>query len=346
MKTPKPWKRGDRGWYVQIDARQIFLSKDEKEAWQIYHRLMTSEGLAEADNDIDLGSLIDSYLDYTKRHNKRATYNLYRWALQNLFDRMGRRKVSTLKPIAIETWIASNESWDQSSRHHIISISKRLMRWGVKQGLITKNPLQHMSNPYRIKSRDRVVSEAEFKAMLDATPDQQFRDFMTVCLYTGARPGEIASVEARHVNLKERTIILQTHKADRHGEPRVILIPTILIDLIERLIGEHPRGFLFRNTVGNPWTGPTIGRRIDKLRSKLGLDKKVVFYSFRHSFCSTALENGVDIYTTAKLMGHTTVRQVERHYAHVRRDHLRAAADRAIGGAADKTGGTTIPEDA
>ena len=36
----KPWFRKGRGWYVQRDGQQVFLSKDKKDAQQKFHELM------------------------------------------------------------------------------------------------------------------------------------------------------------------------------------------------------------------------------------------------------------------------------------------------------------------
>jgi integrase len=56
-------------------------------------------------------------------------------------------------------------------------------------------------------------------------------------------------------------------------------------------------------------------------------------YTFRHSWCTHALERGVDAVTVATLMGHKDTTMISRHYAHLmhRRDHLRESVRRASG---------------
>lgn len=56
-------------------------------------------------------------------------------------------------------------------------------------------------------------------------------------------------------------------------------------------------------------------------------------YTFRHSWCTHALERGVDAVTVATLMGHRDTTMISRHYAHLmqRRDHLRESVRRAAG---------------
>jgi integrase len=56
-------------------------------------------------------------------------------------------------------------------------------------------------------------------------------------------------------------------------------------------------------------------------------------YTFRHSWCTHALERGVDAVTVATLMGHRDTTMISRHYAHLmqRRDHLRESVRKAAG---------------
>jgi len=56
-------------------------------------------------------------------------------------------------------------------------------------------------------------------------------------------------------------------------------------------------------------------------------------YTFRHSWCTHALERGVDAVTVAVLMGHRDTTMISRVYSHLmqRRDHLRDAVRKAVG---------------
>jgi integrase len=92
---------------------------------------------------------------------------------------------------------------------------------------------------------------------------------------------------------------------------------------------------VFLNRGCLPWVKHALDARLQRLRKRAGLPPTVKLYGCRHAFATGVAKAGVDLKTLAELMGHTTTRMTE-HYVHVAGnvDHLRAAAERALGRAA------------
>ena len=70
-----------------------------------------------------------------------------------------------------------------------------------------------------------------------------------------------------------------------------------------------------------------FNRAIDELAYNKGISDgrhKVVFHTLRHTFASWLVQNGVDLYTVQKLMGHSSISMTER-YAHLAQDNLKSA---------------------
>ena len=60
---------------------------------------------------------------------------------------------------------------------------------------------------------------------------------------------------------------------------------------------------------------------------KIGLAATgVSFHTLRHTFASHAVQNGIDLFTVGKLLGHKTIQQTQR-YAHLAPDHMRSAVE-------------------
>ena len=71
-----------------------------------------------------------------------------------------------------------------------------------------------------------------------------------------------------------------------------------------------------------------------RLRQKFPELVGVTAYTYRHSFATDALENGVGIAQVAELLGHSSTEMVMKHYSKLsqRVQHLREMASRAVGG--------------
>jgi integrase len=151
---------------------------------------------------------------------------------------------------------------------------------------------------------------------------------------TGARPGEIASVTAAHVDLKNGIWILHQHKTAKmtqQSKPRIIILTPTMIELTTKLLEQYREGPLFRNGSGKAWNRNSICCRFRRVREKLHLGEDVVAYLYRHSFATEALANGAGLVEVCELLGHTSTDMVMRHYQHLgeRREHLRQAAMKA-----------------
>ncbi|CAN5702389.1 hypothetical protein BH23PLA1_BH23PLA1_41280 [soil metagenome] len=77
---------------------------------------------------------------------------------------------------------------------------------------------------------------------------------------------------------------------------------------------------------------------VERRRQIVAMAKRLAprysLYTFRHSWCTHALERGVDAVTVAVLMGHRDTTMISRVYSHLmqRRDHLREAVRKAVPG--------------
>ncbi len=102
--------------------------------------------------------------------------------------------------------------------------------------------------------------------------------------------------------------------------PRAIYFPTTRsLEIIRRLVNEHPDGPLFLNLAGNPWTRFAVKCRFDRLQEKMG--KRYRQYDFRHSFITRKLLAGVDSHIVAALAGHRDTKMIDSTYSHIADDY-------------------------
>jgi integrase len=252
--------------------------------------------------------------------------------------RLGKLLVNAeLEPVHLKCWADTFPS-AQTQRTYI-NCCKAVLNWAVeKKGInILQNPLAAAKCP-AIQSRAVVITEQEHRGLLEFWNNDCFCDFLQAMWFTGARPGEIATVEAMHLQNGLWRLDPTKHKTGRvTGRDRVIGICDELYEIVDRLTAKHSVGPLFRNSFGRPWTTSASFVRFEKARRHQIIREEVTPYAYRHAWATQALEdNKLDVYEVAKALGHQTTQMVMLHYDHSRRnpEHLRQIFQRARGSSA------------
>jgi integrase len=100
-----------------------------------------------------------------------------------------------------------------------------------------------------------------------------------------------------------------------------------------RLMKKNPEGQLVRGKGNRPYSKNAIRCRFRRLRKKLPQLGHFISYTFRATFATNALENGVGVAQVAELLGHTSTDMVMRHYGHLNQkvQHMREMAAKATG---------------
>ncbi|WP_439586954.1 tyrosine-type recombinase/integrase [Hydrogenophaga sp.] len=158
--------------------------------------------------------------------------------------------------------------------------------------------------------RDTHLSVAQVKAIADHA-SEQVRTAMWVSLFTGCRRGEVLKIAPNDIG--EDTITIQ---AGNTKTLRTRIVP--IIPALRPWLGRLPLEINFE--------GLKTGFR--RAREKAGMPD-VHFHDLRHSCATILIANGADIYTVAKILGHTTIKTTER-YAHHDVDAQRAALAKAF----------------
>src|SRR5262249_35781110 len=153
-----------RAWFVTINGTRIDLGRDKKAAFETFHRLIAEPRRLAAPSGA-LVALIDLFLDWCQKHRAPDTYEWYRYRLQRFAEAQPTLAVRDLRPYHVQQWLDGLEGLSSGSKRNYCRAIKRALSWALRQGLIDANPIAHLEQP-RAGKRERVVSQAEFDAML------------------------------------------------------------------------------------------------------------------------------------------------------------------------------------
>jgi len=203
----------------------------------------------------------------------------------------------------------------------------------MREGLVSKNPFADIVVG-KAGRRKRVLKKEERAEILAVIREERFREFVFAMAETGCRPSEVARVTASDADLTLGVWILKKHKtAKKTQKERIVFLTPAMLELTRKLVDLYPTGVLFRGRLGQPLTNQAIRLRFKNLRKRLPHLEHFSAYTYRHSYCTDALVNGVGIAHVAELMGHTATEMVSQIYSKLSQQvaHMREAAAKAAG---------------
>ena len=184
------------------------------------------------------------------------------------------------------------------------SVLVAALNQAVREELIETNPTSKVSaeekKPIQIQGSDRTyLTLEELQRMIDSPTGSENvkRAFLFAC-YTGLRASDIRSLRWEDIKKDgERMFIQKTMVKTRQP----ITIP----------IGKSAAFYLPpRKKGGSVFSLPSqssVNETLKTWAKKAKVDKNVHFHISRHTFATSLLTKGADLYTVSKLLGHTDI---------------------------------------
>lgn len=167
-------------------------------------------------------------------------------------------------------------------------------------------------------ARDRVCGPEEYQRLV-AAADPELRLVILLGYWTAMRLGEIAALTWDRVDLKRRSVRLETgHTKTGHG--RKVPLSAEAVEALK----QHPRrmdGAVFEHSAG------TLSPRFARLTRQLGIED-LRFHDLRHTAATRLRRAGVDVMTIQEITGHKSLAMLKRYQTTTEED-LRAAMERA-----------------
>ena len=193
-----------------------------------------------------------------------------------------------------------------SAATHAFSAIRRLLNWCVEQGYLEHSPCVGMKGPCKIKSRDRVLSEAELLAIWRAAQKMgwPFGANVQLLVSTAQRRTEVSGLRWSDLDLKQG---LWTQPAARNKSGRLHVVP--LSRLALKTICSLPRvhdDFLFpARGKDNPLSG--YSKRKRKLDELSGV-RDWTLHDLRRTAATGMAALAIPPHVIERILNHTTGR--------------------------------------
>jgi len=189
--------------------------------------------------------------------------------------------------------------------------------------------------PMELRSSD--LPEPDWCWASEETQEQIFQHLAPDDLYFimfqachGTRTGETRALQHHDIDLRNDRVVIRRAFSEselkehtKTKKNRTLPLDPLWKEIyLSRPRPLDPRGFVFTNRKGEPYSTTWMWQRWNEACKKAEVSGLTLYEGTRHSLASQAASRGVSIYVIAKFLGHTDVRTTGR-YAHLDTDPLR-----------------------
>jgi integrase len=211
--------------------------------------------------------------------------------------------------------------------------ARAILNWAAKKKLCSNECVGSLDG-FKVQSRERFVQPSEFKQLLRAInshPDERIRDFLLVCLWTGARSGNVKSMRWDQVNLDLGTWTIPLTK---NGESQTIALSDAALEVLkERYKTRSTLPWVFPG--GNPQNKKPIYNHLTepkkawrKIIDAAGI-QNLRIHDLRRTAGSFMAISGVNTPTIMKALGHKSM-SAAAVYQRVNADPAKRGMDIAV----------------
>jgi integrase/recombinase XerD len=194
-----------------------------------------------------------------------------------------------------------------------------------KRGMVlTRLDLSEIKRPRAIKRETNYLTEKEVALFFDCikrdiaerptVKNIRMMAFATILLQTGARIGEVLSINIGDIDRENREIKI----IGKGSKPRTLFLRDETLYWIDRYLSirQDCEEALFATQDGKSrWKQTDVGRSFRKYRVMSGIKKEFVIHTFRHTFATQYLMKGAGINVVQTALGHSDPVTTLKYYA-------------------------------
>lgn len=211
------------------------------------------------------------------------------------------------------------------------------MNLAIDQKLIATNPTDGCALPKLEHKEMKTLSAEQLAVLLREARERGVFELYYIELATGLRRGELLGLKWEDIDLEGGTIQVRRQIARIDGEVveaplktknsyRSVSIRQDAVELLREQRRKTNSQYVFPSPTGDPISPDSVLHMLHRVLKRAGLPK-IRFYDMRHTFATVALQNGVDIKTVSRMLGHYSAGFTLDTYAHVTTQAQRQAAN-------------------
>ena len=241
------------------------------------------------------------------------------------------KKLSFIGPgIVREFLYEQSKRVSAKTQGRIISTLKTFFNFLVLEKLINDSPIENIDYPKIDSKIPLVLSTDEIDKIISCAFSKKFglrnQTIIEIMYSCGLRVSELTEMKISNIFFDESLIKI----LGKGNKERFIPLSSTAKKLLYNYITYNRKNLsqdkqsidiVFLNNRGKKLTRVMVYNIINDAALEAKINKKISPHTLRHSFATHLIENGADIISIQKMMGHENVVTTEK-YLHVNKKHL------------------------
>lgn len=268
-------------------------------------------------------------MDHAKLHVKESSHVYYKTCVNRLLEYkdLAQAPVHKINGELVARYgkarTSGKDSLSVNSVNGDLRTLRGMLRLAYEWEVIPRCPVIHELPGAR--GRERVITfEEEARYLTAASPN--LYTLTILAANTGLRPNsELFLLEWKNVELEASELAPNGFIKVPDGKTRNAMCTVLLTPRAQEVLSQQKKlanssRFVFPGS-GNSGHLVTIQHPHERALKRAGIEP-FEFYCWRHTFGTRCAQSGMDRFTLAKLMGHSSPRVTERYYIHIMESHV------------------------
>lgn len=340
----------------RFGKRQTMYAKAYNEAVQILRNAQyeNEKEINVVTKDVTLDEWYEIWMNTCKGNCRSSTKESYATHYKRVKDELGWRKLTSLNLIMMQK--AINNLCSDNARKNSKKILVDMLEKAIDSNLLTKNVAKQINTVLtndEAKER-KVLTVGETELFLKQAKGTYYYNLFVLALETGMRIGELCGLQWSDIDFDKKVInvnhtmcyfskkgkyVFELHDTKTKCGKRKIPLTRTAIRALKiqkfqkqqliykgKIAEEQYRDLVFVTKNNKPTQQFLIQECMNLIFKHLIEDNGEFDYfsphTFRHTFATRAIENGMQPKTLSKILGHGTLQMTMDLYCHVTEDTL------------------------
>lgn len=275
-----------------------------------------------------LSEFIQDYRAYSKANKSLKTTDIDTRSLKSFLKIVGNTFLRSITTLDVEQFKMKRvEQISKTSVNIELRTCKAAFNVAVRWGYLEKNPFIGVKQLRIARKERRYLTKDDINQLLRSIREPWFYDAIVLAVNTGMRRGELVHLTWHDVNLETRVILIRNREdfVVKGGKGRTIPMNGTVYQMLSNK--QRVCEYVLTGANGSQLCPIFLAKRLKRYVRELGLDPKLHFHNFRHTFATLLVQDGVPIYELKELLGHKDV-QTTQIYSHMEVDSLRGSVAR------------------